>query len=363
MPAKNLWGIRILSTVTALAAAGCFAVRVLPVCSGENAALVTADLLLPKAAQEVYTAESSAENGSLIEVDTPVADDIQAVPTPEPTPSATPSPTPVPTPKPGAKAYEITETQMGGGEQVENFYIRNSTQQSLDFSKELEKKPELDIKADGTPMVLIYHTHTTEGYLEEESPWYYEGTPTRTQDETKNVVMVGNAIETKLKAAGFGVIHDTTVHDYPAYTGGYTRSAETMQKNLEKYPTIQITLDIHRDAIGGEDSARIKPTAVINGKKAAQFMILAGCDDDGTLGFPNWRENLCLALQLQKTAEDLYPGLARPLNFCNRVYNENLTAGSLLVECGTEVNTLEEASYTGSLFGEILVSTLQSLME
>ena len=362
MSAKIPWGLRILSAVTVLAGAACFGAKILPMFNGENAALVTADLLLPKAAQEIYTEDSPSQEDTLIEMDTPAATP-QTTATPEPTPSATPKPTPVPTPKPGAKAYEISETQMGGGEQVENFYIRNSTKQNLNFSDELKEKPDLNIKADGTPMVLIYHTHTTESYLEEESPWYYEGTPTRSQDESKNVVMVGNAIEAKLKAAGFGVVHDTTVHDYPAYTGGYTRSAETMKKNLEKCPSIQITLDIHRDAIGGGDSARVKPTAVVNGKKAAQFMILTGCDDDGTLGFPNWQENLHLALQLQKTAADLYPDLARPLNFCNRVYNENLTTGSLLVEVGTEVNTLEEASYTGSLFGEVLVETLQKMME
>ena len=194
MSAKIPWAMRALSIITIFAAAGCFGARLLPMFNGESAALVTADLLLPKAAQEVYAEGSPSQEEQLIEMDSLTTEVPQATATPEPTPSATPEPTPVPTPKPGAKAYEISETQMGGGEQVENFYIRNSTKQDLDFSSELEEKPDLDIKADGTPMVLIYHTHTTEGYLEEESAWYYEGTPTRSQDESKNVVMVWNAI-------------------------------------------------------------------------------------------------------------------------------------------------------------------------
>ncbi len=358
MAAKIKWLTRAAAAATAVTAAACFAVRCFPLFSGEQAALATADLLLPRAARELY-ADPQAGSSSLIEEDGPVS---QAEATPSPTPTPTPEPTPTPTPKPGAKATPITETQMGGGTQVGDFFIRNDAGEDVDFAKELETKPELEIRADGTPMVLLYHTHTTESYLSQESAWYYEGTPTRSQNLDETVVMVGNAIEAQLKAAGFGVVHDTTVHDYPAYTGGYTRSAETMKKNLGKYPTIQITLDIHRDAIGGEEE-RIKPTATVNGKKAAQFMILSGCDDGGTLDFPNWRQNLRLALQLQQTASQLYPGLARPLSFKNSVYNENLTPGSLLVEFGTEVNSLEEATYAGSLFGEVLVKTMQSLME
>ena len=109
------------------------------------------------------------------------------------------------------------------------------------------------------------------------------------------------------------------------------------------------------------DGARIKPTAVINGKKAAQIMIISGCDDDGTLGFPNWEYNLRLAVRIQKSLSDLYPGLARPLDFCARKYNENMTKGSLLIEIGTEVNTLEEAKYSGELLGKALVDTLNKL--
>lgn len=235
MARKARWGTRVISAAVALVAAGCFTVRILPWFNGERAALATADLFLPKAAQEAYRQELTVKEG-VIEPDgsgnlaqtQPEASPTPSA-TPKPTPTPTPKPTPVPTPKPGAKAYPITETQMGGGTQVGNLFIRNSTKQNLDFKKELQTLPDLKIKADGTPMVLIYHTHTTESYLPSESPWFYEGTETRSQDGNQSVVMVGNAIEAQLKAAGFGVIHDTTIHDYPAYTGGYTRSAETMR--------------------------------------------------------------------------------------------------------------------------------------
>ena len=78
--------------------------------------------------------------------------------------------------------------------------------------------------------------------MEEESDTYFSDMPTRTQDNNLNVVRVGEEIAKRLREAGIGVVHDTTVHDYPSYSGSYDRSIETMRKNLEQYPTIQVTL-------------------------------------------------------------------------------------------------------------------------
>lgn len=106
-----------------------------------------------------------------------------------------------------------------------------------------------------------------------------------------------------------------------------------MQENLLKYPTIQITVDVHRDAFGEEDDGtRYKPVAEVNGENAAQIMIMAGCDLSEDPLFPDWRENLHLALRLQQKGDLLYPGLFRPLFFAQRNYNMHATHGSLLVE-------------------------------
>jgi stage II sporulation protein P len=112
---------------------------------------------------------------------------------------------------------------------------------------------------------------------------------------------------------------------------------------------------MHRD-----DGTRLKSTMLVGGKKAAQMMVLAGCDDDGTLGFPNWECNLRLALRLQNVLSTNYPGLARPLDFCARRYNEDMTKGSLLIEIGTDANTLDESKYTGNLLGQALAQVLGS---
>ena len=243
-------------------------------------------------------------------------------------------------------------TMANTGVQFGNIWVQNRNEHhGIDIEKVLGEQPAVKPLKNGKPEILIYHTHTTEAY---------QGV-TRTQDENQNMVAVGNRIAEELEAAGYGVIHDTTCHDYPSYNGSYNRSYETIAKNLEKYPSMQVTLDIHRDALGGD--TKLKPTAVVDGKKAAQIMIISGCDDDGTLGFPNWEYNLRFAMRIQKELTDTYPSLARPLNFCARKYNEHMTKGSLLIEIGTDMNTLEEAKYSGTLLGKALADVLDDLAE
>lgn len=254
-----------------------------------------------------------------------------------------------PTPVGGIQEVSMENT----GTQYKNIWVKNTNKNhGIDVAAELAKQPAVKIKKNSTPQVLIYHTHTSEAFLGNE----------RTQDQSKSVVAVGDQIEAQLNAAGIGVVHDKTYHDYPMYNGSYDRSRVTIQNNLKKYPGIQVTLDIHRDAIKLSDGkTRVKPTAVINGKKAAQIMVISGCDDDGTFNFPNWECNLRLAVRIQQSLTDMYPGLARPLNFGPVKYNENMTKGSLLIEIGTEVNTLDEAKYSGELLGKALAVALNKL--
>lgn len=263
------------------------------------------------------------------------------------------------------KTYKIIESQFrSGGTKFENFFVRNRTSYPLDIAKELSLRPDIKIALNQTPQVLIFHTHTTESYMSKDQGFYYESFTSRSQNENKNVTRVGAAIAQKLTEHGFGVIHDKTVHDNPTFSGSYSRSAETISRNLEQYPSIQVVLDIHRDALNTNDNdGKVKPTFFVNGKKAAQIMIISGCDTDGSLGFPDWEYNLRFALKLQKEAESLYPGMTRPLSFGNVKYNMNKTHGSLLIEVGSDGNTLGEAVLSGSLLGEALSHVLSDLTD
>lgn len=342
------------SAVLAAVAVFCTVAR-LPELHAGDAALAAAGFILPGgAAEALYTDFEEEETTTSVPVSSSTSSQAPTSSARPSTPSSAPASSSVSS---GTVSETVTENVKemsigNSGTQYQNIWVKNTNKNyGIDIPGELAKQPAVKIKKDGTVQVLIYHTHTTEAFAGS----------SRTQDNALNVVAVGDEIEKQLKAAGIGVVHDTTCHDYPSYNGSYDRSGETIQRNLKQYPEIQVTLDIHRDAMGTQDGTRIKPTALIDGKKAAQVMIISGCDDDGTLGFPNWEYNLRLGVRLQKSLSDLYPGLARPLNFCPRKYNEHMTKGSLLVEFGTDVNTLEEAKYSGQLFGKALADTLSQL--
>ena len=244
---------------------------------------------------------------------------------------------------------------------VGNILVRNNTttQQSLDLEKVLQDKPDITVADKAKPAVLIFHTHTTESYEMLDREWYAQDYITRSNSPDINMVRVGKEIKQQLEAAGYTVIHDTQIHD-EKYTGAYAHSRKSVEEYLKKHPEIQIILDVHRDAIEQDDGTRIKPTANILGKDAAQIMIISGCEEGKVTDFPNWKKNLTFALELQSVCEEMYPGLMRPVYFCQRKYNMDLSPNNLLVEMGSSANTLEEAAYSGRLLGNALVKLLDS---
>lgn len=269
-----------------------------------------------------------------------------------------------------AQSQAATQTKDGGiraqtfgqksaTESFQGLLIRNLTEDvHPDYDALWAADADLTIDK-SRPAVLLYHTHTTEGYELLDRDWYAADTSSRTTDAGRNVVRVGTAIADELERAGFRVIHDKTVHD-TRYSGAYDRSRETVEKILAQYPDLSVVLDVHRDAIQENNGVKIKPIAEIDGKKAAQVMIIAGSEGGKVTDFPNWEQNLRFALRLQASCEQTAPGLMRPLFFCHRQYNMDMTPCSLLVEFGSEANTLEEAVYAGSLFGRALAELLES---
>ncbi len=262
----------------------------------------------------------------------------------------------------GEEQLPITETTYRESDtSFDNFYIKNTTGIDLNVKSYLDRALGFDFKKDNSVQVLIIHTHTSESYLFYDNGYYHSSFYPRSSDSDKNMIRVGEEIKASLEANGIGVVHDKELHDDPLYSGAYYRSYDTALEYIEAYPDIKVVLDIHRDSISlGEDGGKIKPVFTVQGKKAAQIMIMAGYDSDGSLEFPFWEDNLSFALKIQNKAEDMYPGMTRPLYFGNFVYNMNLNTGSLLIEVGTDANTLEEAVFTGGLLGNVLSEVLQS---
>lgn len=254
---------------------------------------------------------------------------------------------------------EIYETTFNGslGESFINLpyggQVRNCTDLSNEFVRKETTKPHninIELYSD-EPQVLIMHTHTTESYELTEKSYYDSEYTSRSSDPANGVVAVGAAIAEELSTAGISVIHDGTIHD-EQYTGAYERSLETVERILDEYPSIKIVLDIHRDAIE-DNGSRVSAVTEINGRKAAQVMIISAADD-GTYGIPDYLENFHFACAFQQALELNYPTLTRPVLFQYCHYNQHTTTGSLLLEIGSHGNTVEQAVYSGHLIGKAL---------
>lgn len=255
---------------------------------------------------------------------------------------------------------EVQYQSKSGGIYIpyQNACIKNCTKLSTKKVLAMLETPfdlSLSTTLEETPQVLLYHTHATEAFEPADRGYFDINGTWRSTDYCENMTAVGDEVAAVLTENGIGVLHDYTLHDDPGYKGSYQRSAVTVSGWLSEYPTIAVCLDLHRDAIEPSEREIIKPTALIDGKKAAQIMIIAGCDD-GTMNMPDYPENLRFAAALADRMETLYPGLCRPILFDYRKYNMDLSPGLLLIEIGATGNTLEEAKYSARLLGNALVS-------
>ena len=199
------------------------------------------------------------------------------------------------------------------------------------------------------PSVLIFHSHTCESY--ENTEGYTASDPYRTRDENYNMISIGKHLAQCLQERGIGVIHDTTVHDYPSYNDAYSLSRETVKQYLETYPSISLVLDIHRDAYEDASGNQASDTITVDGKEAARLMIVAGTNAGGYT-HTAWRENLSVAVKLHTVLEKKYPGLCRDLTMRSYYFNQDLSPGALLVEVGTAGDTRQEALYAAELLAD-----------
>lgn len=248
----------------------------------------------------------------------------------------------------------------GANTSYNKVYLKNNSGVKIDLPSLLKQNLSFKIQKNSEPQVLIMHTHTTESYMTERRDYYVADDVARRTDTSKNMAYIGDIFAKKLEAAGIGVIHDKTLHDHPSYTGSYNRSAETVKKHLKENPSIKIVIDIHRDAITSSDKTKTRPIVEINGQKTAQVMLVMGSETGGITNFPNWKQNLTLAVKYQQTMEVMYPGLARAITLNSAKYNQNLTVGSILLEVGSEANTFEEAAAAAEAASSALVSLLNT---
>ncbi len=260
------------------------------------------------------------------------------------------------------KGKTSEENYMGGGTIVSfgNVQVQSKIPESfydLNIENLLNEGANLKIKDISKPTILIYHSHTTESFTLLDVGYYTKSADLKTKDTERNMVRVGDEICKVLEQRGFNVVHDREIHD-EEYNSSYDSSRMSVEKYLEEYPTIEITIDVHRDSITYKDGTKVKPTAEINGKKAAKMMIISGCEYNRVKNFPDWQENLHFSAAVTNKLNTMYGELMRPILFSERKYNMDLTKNSFLLEVGTEANTLDEACYSGRLFANGLADLL-----
>ena len=283
-------------------------------------------------AEEKVEGENEKENQNEITQNAENKNDVQLA-------QSTNAQTEIVTPNPISENYNV---------QYGNVKIKNQTTYNL---TEDILKP--DIKIDNKNIV-IFHTHSCESYTSSEKYPYTQTGNFRTTDLKYTVTQVGSELENNLKKYNLNVVHDTSYHDYPSYTGSYTRSLKTVENILQTTPS-DIIIDLHRDAIGSR--ADYAPTVKIGDDYAAQIMFVIGTNEGG-LYHPNWNQNLKFAVKVQQKAEEMYPGLFKPMMVTKSRYNQHTGKYANIMEVGATGNTLEQCltsmKYLSAVLNEVM---------
>ena len=252
---------------------------------------------------------------------------------------------------PPAAAKEPALPVFSGEEAVEIFYAADK---NPDIPGLLAQPLDWNLYGQ-EPTVLILHTHATESYTKTEEV-YDETSSWRTLDEQYNLLSIGDLIARQLQAAGIPALQDRQLHDYPSYNGSYTRSRKSVREFLEEYPSIRLILDLHRDA-SGEGSSQMRTQALVDGISSAQLMVVLGTNHK------SYTENLSLGLKLHVLLERAHPGLMRPLQLRAQRFNQDLSAGALLIEVGAAGNTHSESRTAAKALADAIIALAEGTLQ
>ena len=240
---------------------------------------------------------------------------------------------------------------------LNNFFVVDPTTTALESQinadtllgkdMELEKNPE-------QPQILIYHTHSQEGFADS-----VEG------DTSTTVIGVGDYLAQLLQERyGYQVLHITDTFDIVDgqldRSAAYNYAEPVISQALQEHPTIEIVIDLHRD---GVDESKHLVTEV-NGKPTAQVMFFNGLsrtNQNGEISYlpnPYIEDNLAFSFQLEYLAKQYYPEYTRCIYLKGYRYNLHLKPRSLLLEVGAQTNTVEEAKNAMEPFADLLYKVL-----
>lgn len=209
------------------------------------------------------------------------------------------------------------------------------------------------------PLILIYHTHTTEAYAPTERYDYEPSGESRTRDNDMNIVAVGELLAKTLNEKyGIPTLHDITDHEPPALKSAYSRSLKTMLAYRERYPSLIMYIDVHRDSGKGPDYV------TVNGVNRAKLMFVVGTGKGATgSGYddmPDFESNLAAAERITEYLRSINDDLMRDIRVKTGRYNQHVSDCCLLVEVGHNGNTLEEALASAELLAEAIAANFET---
>ena len=248
---------------------------------------------------------------------------------------------------PPAATLPVTEPTLPSFSDADGLELYYASTKEPDIPALLAQPLQWNLRGE-EPTVLIIHTHTTESYTRVDEP-YTESAAWRTTDEGYNMVSIGEVVREILEENGIPVIHDRELHDYPSYNGSYTRTRAAIIDYVNQNGSIQLILDLHRDA-AGEGSHQMRTLAAVDGEPSAQLMLVMGTNYD------TYEDNLSLALKVHAQLEAQCPGITRPLQLRAARFNQDLCPGTLLVEVGAAGNTHPEARRAAEELAKAIVA-------
>lgn len=246
--------------------------------------------------------------------------------------------------------------QLRNFDNLKNLYLYDSDYivpepELFDLDSFLNWDSTTDFSVEG-PKILIFHTHGSEMYAD---------------SGPQGVVQVGEYLKEVLESQyGVEVMHDTTLYDQNSQINAYDQMISGVQPILDANPSIQVTIDLHRDGIGGDG----RLVTEIEGQDVAQLMIVNGIsaeynwesgqmEDVSYLYNPNRSANLAFSFRLKMAAEALRPGLMRGIYLSSYRYSAFMREKGILLEVGAQGNTLEECFRAMDHFAPVLMSVLQ----
>lgn len=224
----------------------------------------------------------------------------------------------------------------------------------LGFAKDTPKEFHVGVSG---PQILIYHTHTTEAYRQVPGQEYVEAGAWRTANDLRSIIAVGNELEKELKRYGYKVLHDKTNHEPPSLKTAYDRSLKTMKDYQDKYSSIKVFIDVHRDAYGDSDAGK-NDFVMVNGEECARVMFVVGTGEKYSVK-PNYESNYKMALAVTNELENIKKGFTRPIRVKTGRYNQQVSDMCLLIEVGHNANTLEQAMNSAKYVAKALSRVLE----